>query len=90
MALNIKNLEVERLAKEVARLANETKTEAIRRALAERKARLVLWRAEEPRGKRLERFLRSRVWPTIPRAKLGRRLTKEEEERILGFGPDGV
>ena len=39
MALNIKNPEVERLATEVAQLARETKTEAIRRALEERKAR---------------------------------------------------
>ena len=35
MALNIKNSAVEELAEEVARLAGETKTEAIRRALAE-------------------------------------------------------
>ena len=40
MALNIKNPEVEILAAEVARLAQETKTEAIRQALLERKARL--------------------------------------------------
>ena len=37
MALNIKNTEVERLAAEVAELSQETKTEAIRRALEERK-----------------------------------------------------
>jgi Rv0623-like transcription factor len=37
MALNIKNPEVERLAQEVASLAKETKTEAIRRALMERR-----------------------------------------------------
>ena len=35
MALNIKNENVERLATEVARIAGETKTEAIRRALEE-------------------------------------------------------
>ena len=40
MALNIKNAEVERLAAEVADLTGETKTEAVRRALAERRARL--------------------------------------------------
>ena len=33
MALTIRNKEVERLAEEVARLAGETKTEAIRKAL---------------------------------------------------------
>ena len=33
MALNIKNPEVERLAEEASRLAGETKTESIRKAL---------------------------------------------------------
>src|SRR5215208_644444 len=40
VALNIKNAEVERLAEEVARLTGESKTEAVRRALSERKQRL--------------------------------------------------
>jgi antitoxin VapB len=41
MALNIKNVEVENLASEAARLGGTTKTEAIRQALAERRERLV-------------------------------------------------
>ena len=40
MALNIKNREVEELANEVAHMAAETKTQAVRRALEERKMRL--------------------------------------------------
>ena len=40
MALTIKNAEVERLATEVARLTGETKTQAIRVALEERRRRL--------------------------------------------------
>ena len=40
MALNLKNADVERLAAEAARLTGESKTEAIRRALEERQARL--------------------------------------------------
>ncbi|MBI2821223.1 MAG: type II toxin-antitoxin system VapB family antitoxin [Acidobacteria bacterium] len=36
----MKNAEVERLAEEVSRLAGESKTEAVRRALIERRARL--------------------------------------------------
>ena len=55
MALNIKNADVERLATEVARLTGESKTEAIRRALEER-----------------------------------RRLSRAEEDEILGYGPGGV
>jgi len=31
-----------------------------------------------------------RIWKQFPKADYGRRLTKEEEERILGFGPAGV
>lgn len=40
MALSIKNREVERLAEELAEVTGETKTEAIRRALEDRRQRL--------------------------------------------------
>jgi antitoxin VapB len=40
MALNIRNAQAEQLAAEVARLAGETKTEAVTVALRERLARL--------------------------------------------------
>lgn len=40
LALNIRNLETERLAGEVARRTGETKTEAVTQALRERLARL--------------------------------------------------
>ena len=40
MGLNIKNAEVEKLASEVAAITGETKTEAIRKALLERKEHL--------------------------------------------------
>jgi antitoxin VapB len=35
-------------------------------------------------------FLEHEVWPTIPKEELGRRLTKEEEEDILGYGEPGA
>lgn len=88
MALNIKNSDVEALATEVGRLAGETKTEAIRRALEERKARL-LTAASVGRGERLRHFLEHEVWPTLP-TRRRRRMTRAEEDAILGFGPDGV
>ena len=56
MALNIKNAEVERLAAEVARLTGESKTEAIRRALDERRRRLK-GRPAERRRERVLQFL---------------------------------
>lgn len=89
MALNIKSAEVERLAAEVARLTGETKTEAIRRALDERKRRLKGASAGDRRARVLA-FLRKRVWSAIPPEQLGRRLAREEEEAILGYGPSGV
>jgi antitoxin VapB len=87
--LNLKNPEVERLAAEVARLTGESKTEAIRRALEERRQRLKGTSSTDRRA-RLLRFLRRTVWPSIPKGQLGRRLTREEEDALLGFGPDGV
>jgi antitoxin VapB len=90
MALNLKNDEVESLATEVARLAGETKTEAIRVALAERRARLRLRAAGGAAQQRVQRFLEEEVWPTVPPDQLGRRLTAEEEDAILGYGPDGT
>ena len=89
MALNIKNPEVERLATEVARLTGESKTEAIRRALQERRGRLRGKTAEQRRA-RVLRLLEQRVWPTLPAGERGRRLTRAEEDEILGYGPGGV
>ncbi|CAN5532569.1 type II toxin-antitoxin system VapB family antitoxin [soil metagenome] len=89
MALNIKNAEVERLAHEVSAMTGENKTQAIKRALEERKARLEL-AGGQSRAERLRRFLEEEVWPNIPEDVRGKRLSKEEEEEVLGFGPDGV
>ena len=90
MPLNIKNPEVERLVDEVARLAGETKTEAVRRALAERRERLALRVVRRDRGVHLREFLEHEVWPRVPRGQLGRRLPRRTEDRILGYGPSGV
>lgn len=90
MALNIKNPQVERLIAEVATLSGENKTEAVRRALEERRDRLERAPRSPSRATRLHRFLEHEVWPAIPQAVLGQRITKAEEERILGYGEYGV
>jgi antitoxin VapB len=90
MALNIKNDEVERLAAEVAHITGETKTEAIRRALAERRQRLAYRISPGDRESRALRFLEREIWPRIPEDQLGRRLSRSEEDEILGYGPEGV
>jgi antitoxin VapB len=89
MALNLKNADVERLAAEVARLTGESKTEAIRRALEERRQRLK-GQSTARRRARVLALLRSQVWPTIPAGQRGRRLTREEEDAILGYGDEGA
>lgn len=90
IALNIKNTEVERLSEDVARLARETKTEAIRRALLERKEKLQLRAEPMGREERGLAYLIREVWPFLPSGEAARTLTKDEEETLLGFGPDGV
>ena len=89
MALNLKNAEVERLAAEVARLTGESKTEAIRRALEERRRRLKGLLGAD-RRERVLRMLKTKIWASIPKKELGRRLTRQEEDAILGYGPEGV
>jgi len=89
MALNLKNPEVELLASEVAHLTGETKTEAIRRALLERKARLEVSGNQSRSKARLLNFLERSVWPTVAPDALGRPITREEEDSILGYGPEG-
>lgn len=90
MAVNIKNERVERLLEEVAALTGETKTEAIRRSLEERRDRLSRRAVELNPADRLRRLLEREIWPTIPAAVRGTRLSKADEEQILGYGPDGA
>jgi len=89
MALNLKNPVVEQLAADVARLTGESKTEAIRRALEERKRRLTGLSPAEQR-QRILALLEKTVWPKLPRGERGRRLRRAEEDDILGYGPAGV
>ncbi len=58
MALNIRNPEAERLAEELARVAGETKTEAVTRALRDRLARLRRERARRPLVDELDQIAR--------------------------------
>jgi antitoxin VapB len=90
MALNIKDPEAERLAAEVARLTGESKTAAVREALRERRERLVTLEDVDRKEARLQRFLEEEIWPLIPPDMLGKPITQEEQDEILGYGPDGV
>lgn len=90
MALNIKDPATERMAAEVAELAGETKTQAIRRGLEERLERLLKERGRSERGARLARFLEHEAWPQVPADVLGTSMTRAEREEILGYGSEGV
>src|SRR4029434_3105482 len=84
MAMNIKDPQTEALAAEVADLANETKTQAVRTASRERKERLQSRRRRHARGQRIERFLEDEAWPQIPEAVLGRSVSNAERATLRG------
>ena len=90
MALNIKNPEVERLAAEIARLTGESKTEAIRQALLERRHRIGHRITPRARRDRLLSFLEREIWARVPADQVGRAPDRAERERILGYGPEGI
>ena len=61
----------------------------MRVALQERKERLARRLGKRDRAAELRRFLETEVWPEVPRDVLGKRLSHDEEESILGYGPEG-
>ena len=90
-SLNIKDPETVALVAEVAELAGESKTQAIKNALLLRRQTLRRQGTREDRAQRIQRFLEEEVWPNIPLEERGRPpMTKAEREEILGYGPDGV
>jgi antitoxin VapB len=62
----LKNPEVDRLVDELVRATGESKTEAVRRALAERVLRLGQRAGLVSRGTRILEFLQAEVWPLLP------------------------
>jgi antitoxin VapB len=91
MALNIKDPETERLVAEVAELAGETKTGAIRQAMRKERDKLAREQQSlEERIRKVDAFMEERVWSHIPPEQRGQpHMSKEEEEGILGIGPEG-
>lgn len=89
MPLNLKNSQVERLVEEVAAITGESKTEAVRKALEERKERLALRLVHRDRKGEVLRFLQTEIWSKIPSDLLGQGISKAEQEEILGYGSEG-
>ena len=90
VALTIKNAEVERLATEVAQLTGETKTQAIKVALEERRRRLTSGIDPAARAAGALQWLETEVWPHVPPELRGRPHDPHADDEILGYGPDGV
>jgi antitoxin VapB len=90
MALNIKDDETERLAREVAALTGESKTGAIRNALRERRERLALQSSAGDRERALRALLAEEVWPVLPADMIGHAPTQDEQDAILGYGDEGA
>ena len=90
MALTIKNADVERLAAAVTRITGETKTQAIRVALEERRGRLARGVDPEARKAEILRWLETEVWPHVPEELRGRPHDAHADDEILGYGPDGL
>ena len=88
MAMSIKSAEVESLAGELSRATKASKTEVIRQALREKKARLATSEDPVDRTLRLRSFLETRVWPGLPKG-ASKRWTKAQEEKALGYGKHG-
>ena len=82
MALNIRNPEAERLAEALAKLAGETKTEAVTRALRDRLARLRRERAGRSLADELDEIARHC-------AQLSVRDSRTPDE-ILGYDDRGL
>lgn len=90
MPLHITSPEVEKLLEAVVQMTGESPAEALSIALAERQQRLSLRTTAPKRAMDLRTFLQHEVWPQVPESARGVRLTKEEEEAILGYTENGV
>jgi antitoxin VapB len=82
MALNIKNAEAERLARELARQAGESVTEAIRKALEDRLKRVKV--------RRVARSFAEDVQDILSRVDALPILDTRSEEQILKYDEHGI
>ena len=85
MAISLRNAQLDQLLDQVTKITGEKKTEAIIQALEERLLRLKTAPVGKKTAGKLEEYLREAIWPSIPERVLGRKTTKAEEEKILGY-----
>ena len=82
MPISIKNVETERLARELAKETGETLTEVIKRSLQDRLQRV--------RGRRHAKGLPEQVADILQRMDTLPTLDERAEDEILGYDQDGI
>ena len=82
MALNIKDAETDRLARELAAATGESITEAARRAIEER--------LERVRARQRMELNKTALYDIIERARSRPMIDDRGEAEILGFDEDGI
>jgi antitoxin VapB len=90
VALTIKNVDVERLAAEVAQLTGESKTQAIRVALEERRRRLTSGVDPAARTAEALEWAEREIWAHVPAELHGQPHDSPRDDAIVGYGPDGL
>ena len=90
VVLTIENVEVERLATEVAQLTGESKTQAIEVALEERRQRLAGGIDPAARTAELLEFMEREIWAHVPAELRGQPHDSARDDEIVGYGPDGL
>jgi antitoxin VapB len=78
------------LIKRIQELTGESKNDVLTRSLDERLRRLTTPLDQSERKQRILHFLETSVWSSLPDAAPGRRITQDQEDEILGYGPEGV
>jgi antitoxin VapB len=90
VALNIKNKEVERLAREVANRLRRPRRKRFEGRWSDALARLAVEGGRRRSKEHMIEYFHKMVQPNIPKEVRGKRLRKREREKILGYGPYGV
>jgi antitoxin VapB len=90
VALTITDVEVQRLAAQVACVTGESTTQAIKVALRERRARLA--GGVDPAAHRaaLLEFMEREIWAHMPAELRGQPRDQARDDAIVGYGPDGL
>lgn len=92
MALITYDEDVDRLAAELAIRLNLPITAAVRLALQESLATLVTPNLESGIAAKLAyqtAYMQEHVWSKIPPEQRGRGISQQEQDEILGYGPEG-